>query len=277
MSRQITGYVMGHTDRERRRLALQAAIINPLTDGFLRRAGISAGMQVLELGCGIGEVSLITARLVGPHGRVHCLDIDAGALEIARGRMRSAGHEHVTFEQVESENHVPARPYDAVVGRHVLIHAEDALSVLRKAVAMVHVGGVIAFQESDLSFSPRGYPEMPLVFWVKDLMVEFFRRAVPKANIGTQLFHLMQEAGLPPPECRAESIMDGGPHSLIYEWIAETIRSLLPRMEALEMTTAAEVDIDTLAHRLRQEALKNRGVVVSSLLIGAFARKPHEG
>lgn len=64
-------YVLGHTDRERRRLALQAALLNPLTDSFLRRAGVSAGMRVLDLGCGIGEVTLIAARLVGPHGQVH--------------------------------------------------------------------------------------------------------------------------------------------------------------------------------------------------------------
>ena len=71
--------MLGHTDRERRRLALQASIINPLTENFLRRAGVSAGMHVLELGCGIGEVSLIAARLIGPHGHLHCIDIDAAA------------------------------------------------------------------------------------------------------------------------------------------------------------------------------------------------------
>ena len=79
MTDQTANYVMGHTDHERRRLALQAAILNPLTDAFLRRAGISAGMNVLELGCGIGEVSLIAARLVGPHGRLHFGRGDDGA------------------------------------------------------------------------------------------------------------------------------------------------------------------------------------------------------
>src|SRR5208337_890548 len=29
-----TSYVLGHTDHERRRLALQATVLNPLTDGF---------------------------------------------------------------------------------------------------------------------------------------------------------------------------------------------------------------------------------------------------
>jgi len=60
-----------------------------------------------------------------------------------------------------------------------------------------------------------------------------------------------------------------------YEWIAETVRSLLPRLEALGMTTAAEVDIDTLAQRLRQEAIEKRGVMMGPLMIGAFARKPY--
>ena len=86
MTTTETKYVLGHTDHERRRLALQASVLNPLTDSFLRRAGISAGMRVLELGCGIGEVSLMAARLVGPHGHMHCIDIDEDALEIARGR-----------------------------------------------------------------------------------------------------------------------------------------------------------------------------------------------
>lgn len=269
-------YVMGHTDHERRRLALQAAILNPLTDGLLRRAGISAGMHVLELGCGIGEVSLIAARLVGPHGRLHCLDYDSKALEVARGRVRSAGHDHVVFDQIDIHDHKPTRPYDAVIGRHILVHTPDALNILRKAAGILQPGGVVAFQEGDFTFCPRGYPEMPLAFWTADLIIEFFRRAVPRPNIGAQLFQLMQEAGFQPPECRAESIMDGGPHSPMYEWFAETIRSLLPRMEAMGITTATETKIDTLAQRLRQEALEKRGVLMSPIMIGAFARKPHE-
>jgi hypothetical protein len=53
----LTEYVMGHDDRERRRLALQASIINPFTDRLLSRAGISVGMRVLDISCGVGEVS----------------------------------------------------------------------------------------------------------------------------------------------------------------------------------------------------------------------------
>src|SRR5215467_13742766 len=74
-------YVMGHDERERRRLALQGSILNPFTEHLLRRAGISAGMRVLDIGCGVGDVSLLAARIVGRSGRVTSLDFDRWALQ----------------------------------------------------------------------------------------------------------------------------------------------------------------------------------------------------
>lgn len=273
MSETKPAYVMGHTDRERRRLAIQAAVLNPLTESFLRRAGISAGMRVLELGCGVGDVSLLAAGLVGPYGRVHCLDVDPAAIEIAEGRCRAADYRHVVFERVDVSEHKPAGLYDAVIGRHILLHMRDALAVLRRAVELVHEGGVIAFQEYDLSWHPSGYPEMPLRIQIQQRMQEFFRRAVAKPNIGMQLFSMMQEAGLPPPECRAECVADGGPHSLAYEWLAETLITLSARFAAVGMQPLSEADTADLTERLRAEALENRGMVMGPMMIGAFARK----
>src|SRR5262249_47745841 len=36
-------YVMGHNDRERHRLSAQAAILAPITEQLLRRAGVGSG------------------------------------------------------------------------------------------------------------------------------------------------------------------------------------------------------------------------------------------
>lgn len=151
----------------------------------------------------------MAARLVGPHGHVHCIDIDSDALEIARGRCRSAGHDHVAFEKVDVATHAPVQLYDAVIGRHILIHTPDAAAVLQKAVERVHVGGLIAFQEYDLSFYPRGYPEPPLMFWVEEILIEFFRRAVPRPNVGTQLFLVNAGSGI---------AATGVPAGMCYGW-----------------------------------------------------------
>jgi ubiquinone/menaquinone biosynthesis C-methylase UbiE len=43
-------------------------------------------MHVLDLGCGLGDVSLIAARIVGPQGSVIGLDPDGVALDTAGAR-----------------------------------------------------------------------------------------------------------------------------------------------------------------------------------------------
>ena len=83
----------------------------------------------------------------------------------------------------------------------------------------------------------------------------------------------MQEPGLAPPECRAECIMDGGPLSPVYEWIAETVISLSARFQAVGMEPLANIDGPTLTKQLREESLEKRGVALAPMMVGAFTRK----
>jgi len=264
---------MGHTDHERRRLALQATVLNPLTEGFLSRAGLSPGMRVLDLGCGVGEVALIVARLVGPTGHVTAIDMDAGALDIAWARAAEAGLAQISFEHVNIAEHHSPQPYDAIVGRHILIHTADPLAILRQAVAQVHPGGIVAFQEYDLSRFYANTPPKPL--WEKSchLFVDLFTRAA-NGDIGMRLYDMFQQVGLTNVQSRAEFILDGGPDSPFYEWISETVRSIMPKLEALGIAAAREWDVDTLADRLKQEALEIGGCLASPVMAGAFGRKP---
>src|SRR5215510_7074492 len=92
---ESTAYVMGHDDRERRRLRLQASILNPLTEQLFHRAGISSGMRVLDIGCGVGDVSLLAGRLVGPSGSVTSVDIDQAALTTLEARAVAERMTHI--------------------------------------------------------------------------------------------------------------------------------------------------------------------------------------
>jgi cyclopropane fatty-acyl-phospholipid synthase-like methyltransferase len=65
MALQQADYVLGHTSAEQQRLIRQARALAPLTERFLRDAGISSGMRVLDIGCGMGDVTMIVAQLVG--------------------------------------------------------------------------------------------------------------------------------------------------------------------------------------------------------------------
>src|SRR5262245_28367112 len=52
-------YVMGRTADETRRLQDRAKFFAPLTRHFFEDAGIGAGMSVLDIGSGAGDVSLL--------------------------------------------------------------------------------------------------------------------------------------------------------------------------------------------------------------------------
>ena len=62
-------YPLGYSEVEARRLEQQAALYKELTEDVLRRAGLCAGMRVLDVGCGVGDVSLLAAELVGERVR----------------------------------------------------------------------------------------------------------------------------------------------------------------------------------------------------------------
>ena len=134
-------YVMGHNERERRRLALQASILQPFTEHLFRRAGITTGMRVLDLGCGVGDVSLLAARLIGRTGSVTSVDIDTAALQIVRERAAAEGLHNISCIETDIHAFRPEQLFDAVVGRHILIHTPDPLSVLKACRNLLHPKG----------------------------------------------------------------------------------------------------------------------------------------
>ena len=268
-----TEYMMGHAERELRRLELQGSILNPLTEDLFRRAGIAEGMHVLDIGCGIGEVSMIAARLVGPQGRVTALDLDEGTLDVARSRTAQRGLTWIDFQKCDLRQYQPARLFDAVVGRLILMHVPDPLAILQMAFRALRSGGTVAFQEPDFGLVPQSYPALPTRFRILTVVTEFCQK-LPQGNVGSALCHHFLQAGFERPNGRGEFPIDSGPDSLYYEWFAESIRSMLPLLDKAGLMLAEEVDIDTLAARLRHEAVSANAAFPGPIYVGCYARKP---
>ena len=77
-------YVFGHSVGEAQSIQQLAQILAPVTRQFLEQAGLCAGMKVLEVGSGAGDVALLAAELVGPSGTVIGVDSNQAILETAR-------------------------------------------------------------------------------------------------------------------------------------------------------------------------------------------------
>ncbi len=115
-------YPLGDADPELRRLIEQARLFGDLTEQMFRHAGLRAGMRVLDVGCGAGDVSFLAASLVGPTGRVLGIDRSAQAVELATGRAAAAGLAQVRFQVADLTQFHASEPFDAVVGRLVLVY-----------------------------------------------------------------------------------------------------------------------------------------------------------
>ena len=67
---QRSTYALGHSNEEFERPSRQAQAFEPFTRQLLQQAGLSAGMRVLDVGCGSRDIAFLVSDLVGPSGEV---------------------------------------------------------------------------------------------------------------------------------------------------------------------------------------------------------------
>jgi SAM-dependent methyltransferase len=84
-------YVMGRSEDETRRLEERAKFFEPLTRHLFQDAGICAGMRILDMGSGAGDVSFLVADLVGPTGSVVGVDVNPDVIRTASTRAQARG------------------------------------------------------------------------------------------------------------------------------------------------------------------------------------------
>lgn len=270
---QTQPYAFAFSETEVQRLIVQSVYWGDITEDFLRRAGLSAGMRVLDVGSGIGDVAMAAARLVGPRGSVLGIDRSADSLGIARNRAAAAGLATLRFQETEIADFVPDQRFDAVIGRLVLLHFPDPVAVLRRLAGMVVPSGVVAFQEPDLT-SIGAEPVTALGRQLLDWGLGAFGGTGLDLRIGARLPRIFVAAGLPVPHAIAAQRLTSGPDSPEYEYLTLVLRSLMPLVERFGLATAEQVDIDTFAERLRQDGLRHDVIWSSFRMVGAWSRLP---
>jgi len=269
------GYVLGSTDPERHRLVRQAQALHAITHDAFRAAGIVPGMRVLDIGCGAGDVAMIAANLVGRAGTVVALDRDPQNLAFARERAEQANLPNIEFRESDILHFADAaKPFDAIVGRYILLFLPDRVAALRHLLTSLRPGGIVAFIEPDFSLPFRSEPPAPLYSKATE-----WARAVIRANhvnmdSGPGLLRVFREAGLVRTKMDCRTILGGGTESEVYELFTAVLRSLLPAIAAHKIATREEVDIDTLEQRIRAEATELGSVLFGYTNFAAWATKP---
>src|SRR5262245_17367589 len=270
-------YPYESSDEERRRLVAQARLVGPLTKRLFERAGIASGMSVLDIGSGSGDVAILAAQFVGPHGRVIGVDRDPAQVAFAEERARAGGLAQVRFMVGDFREVEINPPVDAIVGRLVLMYAADPVDALRRATRNLKPGGVVALQESIIDY------EGPVFIEPLDCLAakaaEWFRAGFKHAGVhsrmGLRLFGQMRAAGLDP-SSDLEMLLpiQQGPDGELFGILTAVVRGQLPAIVASGVATEAEIDIETLERRLIADAPEG-GVVgyFTQGTVGVWATK----
>ena len=266
-------YALGHSSRELDRLSFQGTVFAPYTRQLLTEAGLTAGMRVLDVGSGSGDVSFLAADLVGSNGYVLGVDRSRAAVERARARAIRSNLANINFEVGDPAAMHFDKPFDAIIGRFVLMYQNDPATSLRSIMRYLREDGLVAFQELD-STACRSWPPVPVFDEAARWLMEGLRSSGARPELGLEMHSLFVDCGLPAPRMRMDTLVSGERESPVYKLLAEAVRSMVPTLEKLNIASGAQVKIDTLADRIRQDVIARRAIAMSYGLVGAWARKP---
>lgn len=261
-------YVLGHAERELKRLAQQAEFFADATRAGLTRAGIGPGMRVLDVGCGMGDVSFIAAELVGETGHVTGLDISPAAVAAARQRAAAGGYD-VDFLEGRVEEFSRFEGFDAVIGRFILVHIADPGALIGAIVSRCRSGTRVAFLEMDMSSVAATAP-FPLLDAMLGHIRQVYARMALNPDMGAKLYPAFRAAGLSP-ELYGYTRVGGSNDAPGFAFLEESVRSLAPAMGKLGIVDPATLSVDTLATRLAEEASSVDAAIFYPRTVAAWA------
>ena len=175
------------------RLGVLARAMAPATGALLDRSGPWEGLNVLDLGCGSGDVTIEIARRVGARGRVVGIDMDPSVLTHARERCDGAAV-RVDWQQGRAEELAEVAAYDIACARFLLSHLADPARVLQGIRRAIRPGGRVVLEDIDIAMHVHWPPSPAFQRYVElYLRTAAMRGADPR--IGPRLHVLLCDAG----------------------------------------------------------------------------------
>lgn len=203
---------------------------NHSTQAFILKAGLKAGMTVLDVGCGAGVMTAWLAKQVGPMGQVIAVDNSEEQLGVTRRRIKKDALDNVDTQVLSAyEIDKLKTEFDFIYCRFLLHHLHSPRHAIQHYYDNLKTGGIYIGEEGVMhmafayppSFAWHGYG---LTANTPDDEKEGNSR---DGDIGIKLFYECQEAGFTVQDC-------GMVHPLL--WKKEQKDMLLAGLTAFKKT-----------------------------------------
>ncbi len=231
-------YILGSSKKELERLSLQSQIFEPETLHTLRLASIKPGMRCVDIGCGIGDVTFMMAKLVGKKGSVIGIDRNKDVIEVCK---RKAGRKNATnvrfFVSDIYDNELSKDSFDLVYSRFLFQHLVEPRRALKEMMKLVITGGIIVAEENDQA-AWLTYPPSSGLEKLRRVYIDLLKLNECDEFIARKLYSLFLDCGLSA-QVGAYSmcIPMNGPFNMMGILVAE---SLKPRVLKSELMSRKE-------------------------------------
>lgn len=141
-------YVLGTNDEELNRLGLQHRVWRPTALECWRRAGITFGSRVIDVGAGPGYATMDLAELVGPKGEVIAIERSERFLAFAQSTAKARNLTNIRFRQADlMEESLGILNVDAAWCRWVASFVSSPEKLVHEIAVALRPGGVAIFHE----------------------------------------------------------------------------------------------------------------------------------
>jgi SAM-dependent methyltransferase len=155
---------------------------------------LTAGLSVLDIGCGPGTITADLAARVAP-GPVTAVDQAADVLDVARAEVEGRNLTNVHFATADVHRlEFPDGAFDVVHAHQVLQHVADPVRALREMRRVCRPGGVVAARDADYA-GFVWFPQLPALDLWRDCYRQAARANGGEPDAGRRLLSWALEAG----------------------------------------------------------------------------------
>jgi len=145
----------------------KSQFLNP--NVILNQVEIKQGMQVGDLGCGTGYISLALAKAVGEKGKVYAVDIQKSVLDQVKKEAQAENIDNLVTVwsdlEVIGAAKIQNNIFDRVFLANILFQVEDKKAVFAEAKRMLKPDGnliLVDWKQGDMAIGPPSHNRLDL-------------------------------------------------------------------------------------------------------------------
>jgi SAM-dependent methyltransferase len=226
-------YILGTHDEEISRLGLQHRVWRPTVLECWRKAGITSGKRVLDVGAGPGYGTIDLAEIVGTGGEVVALERSSKFVRAIEEACRVRSITNVrTYEFDLMSDEIPPGQFDFVWCRWVICFVSDPVLAIKKIAGALRKGGTAMFHEYGHYTTWRFVPPRPVMERFKEHVIESWRASGGEPDIGVDLPPLLTNNGFIVRSARPH-IFCIRPNDYMWQWPATFLETYPARLREL--------------------------------------------